>query len=153
MSPKESRRTVYGTIFSFPPPPAPSEALSSSNLIPACLITDPANLTPAPASPVSTKRSACGTFSTRPQPTMKWSLAIQKGTATLLLDDAATNCSSRRDDGKRDVFRCSAWLWHSRTAVENLLQRFRIARKAESRHNDDEIGGDLANAEGSRSCQ
>ena len=27
----------------------------------------------------------------------------------------------RRDDGKRDVFRCSAWLWHSRTAVENLL--------------------------------
>src|ERR1700730_19146422 len=59
----------------------------------------------------------------------------------------------RRDDGKRDVFRCSAWLWHSRTAVENLRQRFRIARKAESRHNDDEIGGDLANAEGSRSCQ
>jgi hypothetical protein len=37
--------------------------------------------------------SAGGTVSTRPQPTMKWSLAIQKGTATLLLHDAATNCS------------------------------------------------------------
>jgi ferredoxin len=58
----------------------------------------------------------------------------------------------RRDDGKRDVFRCSAWLWHSRTAVENLRQRFRIARKAESRHNDVEIGGDLGNS-GNRSCQ
>src|ERR1700730_9966989 len=91
MSPKESRRTVYGTIFSFPPPPAPSEVLSSSNLIPACLITDSANLPPAPASPVSTKRSAGGIVSTRPQPTMKWSLAIQKGTATLLPDDAAAN--------------------------------------------------------------
>ena len=31
--------------------------------------------------------------STRPQPTMKWSLAIQNGTATLLPDDAAANCS------------------------------------------------------------
>ena len=58
----------------------------------------------------------------------------------------------RRDDGKRDVFRCSAWLWHSRTTVENLRQRFRIARKAESRHNDVEIGGDLGNL-GNRSCQ
>ena len=35
----------------------------------------------APASPVSTKRSAGGSVSTRPQTTMKWSPAIQKGTA------------------------------------------------------------------------
>src|SRR5882724_8083146 len=43
MTPKESWCTVYGTIFSFPPPPAPSEALLSSSLIPASLITDSAN--------------------------------------------------------------------------------------------------------------
>src|ERR1700732_5223737 len=47
----------------------------------------------------------------------------------------------RRDDGKHDVFRCSAWLWHSRTAVENLRQRFRIVREADSGHNGAETGG------------
>src|SRR6266480_3889529 len=38
-------------MFNLPPPPTPSEALSSSSLIPASLITDSANLTPAPLQP------------------------------------------------------------------------------------------------------
>src|SRR6185295_4102501 len=88
-----------------PPPPAPAEALSSSSLMPASLITDSASLTPAPDSPVSTKRSVGGSASTRPQPTMKWSLAIQKGTATLLPADAINSCrfAAREIEGRKEM--------------------------------------------------
>jgi hypothetical protein len=53
-------KTAHGVGHGFylPACPAPSEALSSSSLITTSLITDPANLTSAPASPVSTKSSA-----------------------------------------------------------------------------------------------
>ena len=54
---------------------------------------DPAaTFTPAPINPVSTNKSEGGSASTRPQPTMKWSLAIHIGTATLLPDDVSISC-------------------------------------------------------------
>src|SRR5436190_22082591 len=110
MSPKVRWCTVYGTIFSLPPPPAPSSALSSSSLIPASLITDSASLTPPPINPESTKSSVGGSVSTRPQPTMKWSLAIQIGTATLLPGDFLS--SSRLLASLPAQHKLAVWIIH-----------------------------------------